>query len=98
MVKVPLIAMPSEAVLLALRSQSSVPPRVRLVMPGARPVEMLAEALGHEFGRQMAKVHKDLQDGDDALRYWLRDYRGHDTAFLLAVLAMLVHLLLEAGR
>ena len=55
------------------------------MMPGARPLEMLAECLGHAFGHKMAAVRRDLEDGDDALRYWLRDHRQHDTAFLLAI-------------
>src|SRR5512132_2993056 len=56
------------------------------MMPGEHPVEMLAEHLARTFGAKMGEVCKDLQDGDDsALRYWLRDQKRDDTAFLLAV-------------
>ena len=35
--------------------------------------------------RRWPTVYRDLQGGDDALRYWLRDYKQDDTAFLLAI-------------
>ena len=59
--------------------------RIGPMMPGERPVEMLAEHLARTFGAKMGEVVKDLQDGDDALRYWLRDRKQNDTAFLLAI-------------
>jgi formylglycine-generating enzyme required for sulfatase activity len=60
--------------------------RIGPIMPGEHPVEMLAEHLARTFGAKMGEVCKDLQDGDDsALRYWLRDKKSEDTAFLLAV-------------
>ena len=55
------------------------------MMPGTRPMEMLAESLGHAFGPKMAEVYNDLQAGDHALRFWLRDHKQDDTAFLLAI-------------
>lgn len=55
------------------------------MMPGARPVEMLAECLHHVFGPKMIDVYNDLHAGDAALRFWLRDHKQDDTAFLLAI-------------
>ena len=59
--------------------------RIGPMMPGEHPVEMLAEHLARAFGAKMGEVVKDLQDGDNTLRYWLRDQKSDDTAFLLAV-------------
>ena len=55
------------------------------MMPGEHPMEMLAEHLARTFGAKMGEVCKDLQDGDSALRYWLRDRKQNDTAFLLVI-------------
>jgi formylglycine-generating enzyme required for sulfatase activity len=55
------------------------------MMPGARPVEMLAECLARSFDEKMGEIVKELRDGDDALRYWLRQRKAPDTAFLLAI-------------
>jgi formylglycine-generating enzyme required for sulfatase activity len=59
--------------------------RIGPMMPGEHPVEMLAEHLARAFGARMAGLVKDLQDGNEALRYWLRDQKRDDTAFLLAL-------------
>jgi formylglycine-generating enzyme required for sulfatase activity len=57
------------------------------MMPGKRPVEMLAECLAHVFDTKMGEIIKELRDGDAALRYFLRDKKKvhKDTAFLLAI-------------
>jgi hypothetical protein len=59
--------------------------RIGPMMPGERPVEMLAEHLARTFSAKMSGLVKDLQNGDESLRYWLRDQKRDDTAFLLAV-------------
>ncbi len=61
------------------------------MVPGKDPVEMLAEslivtakkALGESV--KMGELVKELKSGDDALRYWLRERKQPDAAFLLAV-------------
>jgi formylglycine-generating enzyme required for sulfatase activity len=55
------------------------------LMPGAHPMEMLAEHLARAFDAKMGEVCKELQAGDSALRYWLRNRKEDETAFLLAV-------------
>jgi tetratricopeptide (TPR) repeat protein len=60
--------------------------RIGPMMPGERPVEMLAESLARAWKAEMADVCGRLQsDGDEALLYWLRDQKHDDTAFLLAI-------------
>jgi hypothetical protein len=57
------------------------------MLPGVRPVEMLAESLARAFdGVQMADLVDKLKRGDDhRLRFWLRERKADDTAFLLAI-------------
>jgi formylglycine-generating enzyme required for sulfatase activity len=55
------------------------------MLPGARPVEMLAECLARGFDARMADVIDELARGDDRLRFWLRERKADDTAFLLAI-------------
>ncbi|MDZ3838204.1 MAG: SUMF1/EgtB/PvdO family nonheme iron enzyme [Rhodospirillales bacterium] len=59
--------------------------RIGPMMPGQHPVEMLAESLSRSFDAKMSETVKALQDGDDALRYWLRERKADKTAFLLAI-------------
>ena len=60
--------------------------RIGLLLPGARPVEMLAESLAHAFDdTRMADLVDELKRGDDRLRFWLRERKADDTAFLLAI-------------
>ena len=59
--------------------------RIGPMMPGERPVEMLAEHLARTFGAKMGEVYRDLQAGDSALRYCLRERKDDETAFLLAI-------------
>ena len=61
--------------------------RIGPMMPGAHPIEMLAECLAHAFDAKMGEIIKELRDGDAALRYFLRDKKKvhKDTAFLLAI-------------
>jgi formylglycine-generating enzyme required for sulfatase activity len=60
--------------------------RIGPMLPGARPVEMLAESLAHAFkNARMADLIDELARGDDRLRYWLRERKADDTAFLLAI-------------
>jgi Novel STAND NTPase 1 len=59
--------------------------RIGPMMPGEHPVEMLAEHLARSAGAKMGEVCKDLQDRDSALRYWLREHKEDETAFLLAL-------------
>lgn len=56
------------------------------MMPGVRPVEMLAEALARAWQVEMADVTARLEaDGDTALAHWLRTRKQDDSAFLLAI-------------
>ncbi len=56
------------------------------LMPGAPPVEMLAESLHPAFGGGTGERYHALQADDRALAWMLRDNRpDDDTAFLLAV-------------
>ncbi len=61
------------------------------MVPGKDPVEMLAESLIETAKKalgetvKMGELVKELKSGDDALRYWLRERKATDTAFLLAV-------------
>jgi len=61
------------------------------MVPGNDPVEMLAECLAKTAKKELGELVKmgelvaELKDGDDALRYWLRERKETDTAFLLAV-------------
>ena len=59
--------------------------RIGPMMPGEHPVEMLAECLAQAFNAKMGEIVKELKDGDDALRYWLREKKSTGTAFLLAI-------------
>jgi hypothetical protein len=61
--------------------------RIGPMVPGARPVAMLAEHLGRAFGAEMADVRKRMEEGDDgALADWLRGRKpDNKTAFLLAI-------------
>jgi hypothetical protein len=60
--------------------------RIGPILPGARPVEMLAESLARAFkDARMADLLHELRRGDDRLRFWLRQRKGDDTAFLLAI-------------
>ncbi len=60
--------------------------RIGPMMPGARPVEMLAEALARAWQVEMADVNDRLKaDGDAALAHWLRTRKQDDSAFLLAI-------------
>ena len=60
--------------------------RIGPMMPGARPLEMLAESLAGAFeDAPMAGMVDELRRGDDRLRFWLRDRKADDTAFLLAI-------------
>jgi formylglycine-generating enzyme required for sulfatase activity len=60
--------------------------RIGPMLPGARPVEMLAESLARAFAdAQMADLIDELKRGDDRLRFWLRERKADDTAFLLAI-------------
>jgi len=59
--------------------------RIGPMMPGEHPVEMLAEHLARTFSAKMAEVCKDLRETDAALRYWLRERKEEDAAFLLAI-------------
>jgi formylglycine-generating enzyme required for sulfatase activity len=60
--------------------------RIGPLMPGERPVAMLAEHLARSFGGEMSDVRR-LLDGDErALSEWLRGRKPDDrTAFLLAI-------------
>ncbi len=55
------------------------------MMPGEHPVEMLAERLAQASGTGMGSIVKQLEDGNDGLRYWLRERKAACTAFLLAI-------------
>jgi hypothetical protein len=59
--------------------------RIGLLMPGERPVAMLAEHLARAFAAEMADVHERLNENEDGLRMWLRSRKEDDTAFLLAI-------------
>jgi len=61
--------------------------RIGPMMPGERPVAMLAEQLTRAFGAEMSDVRKCLESGDQqALAEWLRGRKpDDDTAFLLVV-------------
>ncbi len=60
--------------------------RIGPLMPGAHPVEMLAESLHRAFGGGTGERYHALQADDRALAWMLRDNRpDDDTAFLLAV-------------
>jgi hypothetical protein len=60
--------------------------RIGPMLPGARPVEMLAESLAHASNEaRMADLIDELKRGDDRLRFWLRERKADDTAFLLAI-------------
>lgn len=65
--------------------------RIGPLMPGATPVEMLAEALSRFSGSvlaqstKMADIRDDLDKGPRGLTRWLKDRKQEDTAFLLAI-------------
>jgi hypothetical protein len=83
-----------QAGLLPLIGQGWLWPRTRVarwqqigpILPGARPVEMLVESLARAFDdARMADLIDELKRGDDRLRFWLRQRKADDTAFLLAI-------------
>jgi formylglycine-generating enzyme required for sulfatase activity len=83
-----------QAGLLPLIDQGWLWPRTRVarwqrigpMLLGARPVEMLAESLARAFDEaRMAELIDELGRGEDRLRYWLRERKADDTAFLLAI-------------
>ncbi len=61
--------------------------RIGPMMPGERPVAMLAEHLARAFEQEMSDVRRRLEEGEErALAEWLRGRRPDDaTAFLLAI-------------
>ena len=59
--------------------------RIGPMMPGERPVEMLAQQLAGAFRCEMADVHERLAANEDGLRLWLRSRIEAQTAFLLAI-------------
>ena len=59
--------------------------RIGPMMPGARPVAMLAEQLARTFAAEMAEVRRLLEADDLGLADWLRGRKQDDTAFLLAI-------------
>ena len=60
--------------------------RIGPMLPGARPLEMLAESLARAFDEaRMADLIDERARGDDRLRFWLRERKADDTAFLLAI-------------
>jgi formylglycine-generating enzyme required for sulfatase activity len=61
--------------------------RIGPMMPGAHPIEMLAECLARAFNAGMANIVQELARDDHALRFWLRERKGEaaDMAFLLAI-------------
>ena len=60
--------------------------RIGPMAPGARPIERLAESLARSFkDARMADLIHELARGEDGLRYWLREHKSDDTAFLLAI-------------
>jgi formylglycine-generating enzyme required for sulfatase activity len=60
--------------------------RIGPMLPGARPVEMLAESVARAFDEaRMADLLDELMRGEDQLRFWLRERKADDTAFLLAI-------------
>ncbi len=60
--------------------------RIGPMMPGARPVEMLVEALARAWQVEMADVSARFKADDDAaLAHWLRTRKQDETAFLLAI-------------
>jgi formylglycine-generating enzyme required for sulfatase activity len=59
--------------------------RIGPMMPGEHPVEMLAECLAQAFNARMSEIVRELREGDNALRYWLRERKAADAAFLLAI-------------
>ena len=60
--------------------------RIGPMLPGARPMEMLAESLARAFDdARMADLIDAFKCGDDRLRFWLRERKADDTAFLLAI-------------
>jgi formylglycine-generating enzyme required for sulfatase activity len=60
--------------------------RIGPMMPGERPVEMLAESLARAWKVEMADVSGRLQsDRDAALVHWLRTRKEDGAAFLLAI-------------
>ena len=85
--------------LLPLIDQGWLWPRTRIarwlrigpMMPGERPVEMLAESLTRFSGDalqervEMADVRERLKADDRGLSDWLRTRKRDDTAFLLAI-------------
>lgn len=60
--------------------------RIGPLMPGAHPLQMLAEYLARAFAEEMTEIRKRLEAEDDrALADWLRGRKEDETAFLLAV-------------
>jgi hypothetical protein len=60
--------------------------RIGPMLPGAKPVSMLAEHLARSFGAEMTDVRLQLKADDRALAEWLRSRKPDEqTAFLLAI-------------
>lgn len=58
--------------------------RIGPLMPGAHPLQMLAEHLARAFEEEMMDVRERLEADDDrALADWLCSRKEDDTAFLL---------------
>ena len=56
------------------------------MMPGERPVDMLAEHLARSFGGEMNDVRQKLRSDERALADWLRSRKpNEETAFILAI-------------
>lgn len=59
--------------------------RIGPMMPGERPVEMLAQKLANAFDDEMADALERVRAREDGLRLWLRSRARDETAFLLAI-------------
>lgn len=60
--------------------------RIGPMMPGERPLSMLAEHLARTFDAEMSDVRRKLEQDHRALAEWLRSRKPDDeTAFLLAI-------------
>ncbi len=60
--------------------------RIGPMMPGERPLSMLAEHLARAFDKEMSDVRQKLEQDHRALAEWLRSRKSdEETAFLLAI-------------
>ena len=60
--------------------------RIGPIMPGERPLSMLAEHLARTFKEEMGAIRREFEQDHRALAYWLRSRKpDEDTAFLLAI-------------